>query len=96
MDHHRIRNRLAGLLGRLAERGDRYASDPADSSESAALWHAVDCLPVRQRAVLYLRYRADLPFDQIGAVLGITSNAARSHSTIALSTLRRRLGQEES
>jgi RNA polymerase sigma factor (sigma-70 family) len=96
MDHHRIRNRLTGLLGRLAERGDRYASDPAESSDAAALWHAVDSLPVRQRAVLYLRYRGDLPFDQIGLVLGITANAARSHNTIALSTLRRRLGQEES
>ncbi len=96
IDHHRIRRRLAGLLGRLAERGAGYASDPADSSDAAALWQAVDCLPQRQRAVLYLRYRADLPFDRIGLVLGITANAARSHSTVALSALRRRLGQEES
>jgi RNA polymerase sigma-70 factor (ECF subfamily) len=96
IDHHRIRHRLAGLFGRLADRGARYASDPADSSDAAALWQAVDGLPERQRAVLYLRYRADLPFDQIGLVLGITANAARSHSTVALSTLRRCLAQEES
>jgi RNA polymerase sigma-70 factor (ECF subfamily) len=95
IDHHRIRRRLAALFGRLTERGARYASDPADSSEAAALWQAVDGLPERQRAVLYLRYRADLPFEQIGLVLGITSNAARSHSTNALATLRRRLGQED-
>jgi DNA-directed RNA polymerase specialized sigma24 family protein len=53
-------------------------------------------LPERQRAVLYLRYRADLPFERVGFVLGITSSAARSHATNALATLRRRLGQEES
>ena len=96
MDRYRGRRRLAGLFGRLAERGARYATDPADSSDAAALWQAVDGLPERQRAVLYLRYRADLPFDRIGLVLGITANAARSHSTVALSTLRRRLGQEDS
>jgi RNA polymerase sigma-70 factor (ECF subfamily) len=96
IDHHRIRRRLTELFGRLAERDVRYASDPADSSDAAALWQTVDGLPERQRAVLYLRYRADLPFDQIGLVMGITANAARSHSTAALSTLRRRLGQEES
>ncbi len=95
MDRHRFRRRLAGLFGRLEERGARYAPDPADSAEAAALWQAVDCLPKRQRAVLYLRYRADLPFDRIGLVLGITANAARSHSTVALATLRLRLGQEE-
>ena len=95
IDHHRFRRRAAGLFGRLAERGHGYGADPADGSEAAALWQAVDCLPERQRAVLYLRYRADLPFDRIGIVLGITPGASRSHSTIALATLRRRLGQEE-
>src|SRR5450756_958810 len=46
-----------------------------DSADADALWQAVDGLPERQRAVLYLRYRADLPFDRIGLVLGITSGA---------------------
>ena len=95
IDHHRFSRRVAGLFGRLAERGDGYGPDPADGSEAAALWQAVDGLPARQRAVLYLHYRADRPFDRIGVVLGITPNAARSHSTVALSTLRRRLRQEE-
>jgi RNA polymerase sigma-70 factor, ECF subfamily len=96
VDHHRLRRRLAGSLGRLVTRGGEYAPDPAESADIAALWQAVDVLPERQRAVLYLRYRADLPFDRVGFVLGITSSAARSHSTKALATLRRRLGQEES
>ena len=96
IDQHRLRRRLAGSLGRLAARSGDYAADPADSADVAALWQTIDGLPERQRAVLYLRYRADLPFDRVGFVLGITSSAARSHATNALATLRRRLGQEES
>ena len=72
-----------------------HAPDPADSADSAALWQAVDGLPARQRAALYLRYRADLPFERIGLVMGITPGAARSHATNALATLRRRFGPEE-
>jgi RNA polymerase sigma-70 factor (ECF subfamily) len=96
IDQHRLRRRLAGSLGRLVARGGGDAADPADSADSAALWQVVDRLPARQREVLYLRYRADLPFDRVGFVLGITSSAARSHATNALAMLRRRLGQGES
>ena len=95
VDHHRLRKRLAGSLGRLIARATEHGADPAGSTESDALWQAVDGLPERQRAVLYLRYRADLPFDRIGKALGITPSAARSHATNALATLRRRIGQEE-
>jgi RNA polymerase sigma factor (sigma-70 family) len=94
MDHHRLRSRVAAL-GRLIGRSSRNADDPADAPDHAGLWQAIDGLPERQRAVLYLRYRADLPYDRIGLVLGITAGAARSHSTHALATLRRRLGQED-
>jgi RNA polymerase sigma-70 factor (ECF subfamily) len=94
MDHHRLQSRVVAL-GRLISRSSRNAGDPADAPDHAGLWQAVDALPERQRAVLYLRYRADLPFDRIGIVLGITASAARSHATIAVATLRRTLGQEE-
>ena len=47
-----------------------------------------------KRQVVYLRYRSDLSFDQIGEALGITASAARSHATQAMATLRRRLGDE--
>ena len=65
--------------------------DPADDHERRVVWTQVDLLPERQRAVVYLRYRADLRFDEIGATLGITASAARSHCTQALAALRRRL-----
>jgi RNA polymerase sigma factor (sigma-70 family) len=96
MDHHRLRRRIAGSFGRLVAGRSEHAPDPADSPDFAALWRAVDCLPERQRAVLYLRYRTDLPFERIGLVLGITAGAARSHATNGLATLRRRLAAEES
>jgi len=94
MDHHRLRSRVAAL-GRLISRPSRNSDDPAEATDYSVLWQAVDDLPERQRAVLYLRYRADLPFDRVGLVLGITASAARSHATNALATLRRKLGQEE-
>ena len=51
------------------------------------IWAEVDRLPERQRAVLYLRYRADLPFETVRRVLGITSSAARSHATQAVAAM---------
>ena len=96
IDQHRLRRRVAASLQWLAARRREHTTDPNDSAHADALWQAVDGLPERQRAVLYLRYRADLPFDRIGLVLGITSGTARSHATTALATLRRRLEREVS
>ena len=71
------------------------SGDPVALSERRLVWLEVDRLPQRQRAVLYLRYRADLPFETIGSMLGITSSAARSHATQALGRLRSRLSSGE-
>jgi RNA polymerase sigma factor (sigma-70 family) len=91
MDHHRLRVRLAALTRRL----DRGVSEaPRDAADRVAVWAEVERLPERQRQVLYLRYRADLPFEEIGDILGITASAARSHATQAVATLRRRLGPD--
>ena len=68
--------------------------DPGDDIDLRQVWSEVDRLPDRQRAVLYLRYRADLAFEDVGLTLGITASAARSHCTQALATLRARLGEE--
>ena len=53
-----------------------------------AVWSAVERLPERQRLAIYLRYRADLPFEEIAAILGIQAVSARSHVSRALETLR--------
>lgn len=91
MDEYRLRRRVTVLIGALGRRA--ATADPgADRDDRIAVWAEVDRLPVRQRHVIYLRYRADLTFDEIGEVLGITASAGRSHATQAMATLRRRLG----
>ena len=94
IDHHRLRRRLHGLADRLGFGAADAAPDPASGIETDAVWTAVDRLPERQRAVLYLRYRADLPYERIGAALSITPSAARGHASTGLATLRRRFGVE--
>ena len=91
---HRLTRRIAALWDLLASPSRQPAE--RDASDHIAVWAEVDRLPERQRQVVYLRYRADLAFDEIGEVLGITSSAARSHSTQAMATLRGRLTPPDS
>ena len=88
MDQHRIRTRLRTVVGVLGLRSQRRVVDDTDR---IAVWGEVDRLPLRQRQVVYLRYRSDLEYEEIGQALGITSSAARSHATQAMGTLRKRL-----
>lgn len=97
MDSHRIGRRIDALAERLtgfAAGPHGNDGDPARRTDNDDVWREVDRLPARQRAVLYLRFRADLSFDRIAAALGITSGAARGHASTGLATLRRRLGEE--
>ena len=92
MDEHRRfarRLRLDNIHNHHTTKGD-----PAADLERQQVWSEVDRLPERQRAVLYLRFRADMAFENIGATLGITASAARSHCTQALAVLRDRLATE--
>ncbi len=93
MDEHRLRRRLAGLRERLQRDGGHGSgwSEAADRDDSLTVWAQVDRLPERQRQVLYLRYRADLPFDAVAAVLGISPGAARTLASRALERVRREL-----
>jgi RNA polymerase sigma factor (sigma-70 family) len=65
-----------------------------DHADRLSLWEAVEALPERQRLAVYLRYRADLPYEDIGAVLGIAPPSARSHVSRALDALRMTLDEE--
>ena len=86
MDHHRLRPG-----SRRSPSASSRARPSRDATDRLAVWAEVERLPERQRQVLYLRYRADLPFEEIGPTSGITPSAARSHATQAMATLRRRL-----
>ncbi len=93
MQQHRWRRQLAQLLPRLAPRRTDYAGPEA--SDAVTVWRAVDSLPPRQRHVLYLHYAADLTFEQIAGVLGISPSATRTHASRGVATLRGRLATEE-
>ena len=92
MAQHRWRRQLSLLLPRLAPRHVDYAGPEA--SDRVSVWAAVDGLPVRQRQVLYLHYAADLPFDEVAGVLGISPSAARTHASRGLTTVRTQLDEE--
>jgi RNA polymerase sigma factor (sigma-70 family) len=93
MDAHRWRRRAHGLTDRLGL-GLRVSTH-SDATDRIAVWTAAERLPERQRLALYLRYRADLPFDEIGEILGVAAVSARSHVSRALTTLRAALLEEE-
>lgn len=92
MDEHRRSARGLRLVEKAG--GPAVQTDQADDLERRQVWAEVDRLPERQRAVLYLRFRADLAFEDIGTTLGITASAARSHCTQALAALRHRLTKD--
>ena len=94
MDQHRLQRRIGAIAERLGRSDEARDDATRDAGDRVAVWAEVARLPERQRHVLYLRYRADLTFEQVGAVMGITASAARSHATQATATLRRRLGDE--
>jgi RNA polymerase sigma factor (sigma-70 family) len=88
MDEHRLEIRVRGLRERLS---GLIPSEPVagpDHATRLSIWAAVDRLPGRQRQVLYLRYRADMSFDEIAALLGITAGGARAIATMATDRLR--------
>jgi len=93
MEQHRWRRRLSLLLPRLAPNRTDYAGP--ESSDRLTVWAAVDGLPPRQRHVLYLHYVADLTFEQIAGVVGISPSATRTHASRGIATLRERLSTEE-
>jgi RNA polymerase sigma factor (sigma-70 family) len=94
MDRHRLRRRVRLLAQRVGAQPQRQSG--VDHADRMAIWEAVEGLPERQRLAIYLRFRADLPYDEIGAILGIEPPSARSNVSRALDALRVELGEESS
>ena len=92
--------RFPGVMAHVLSHDPSRAPSHAPSIRAVPFDHAwpsglsAELLTDRQRQVIYLRYQADLAFDEIGAVLGISASAARSHCTFGLSALRKRLHDE--
>ena len=91
MDHHRLGRRVRDLVGRLSVGHRESVTHALD--DRLSLWPLVDRLPARERATLYLRYRADLSFEQIGEVMGITTASARTYASRGVERLRSTVGE---
>jgi RNA polymerase sigma-70 factor (ECF subfamily) len=83
----RRRSRWWSVVKRAEVTGP-VVSDPGDSSAAADVRRALARLPHDQRLVIVLRYYLDLPLEDVGRLLGISSKAARSRVHRALDRLR--------
>jgi RNA polymerase sigma-70 factor (ECF subfamily) len=95
-DAGRIARRERFVFERLAERWqvEQRVIDIADRFTSDELLEAVRALSQRHRAVIALRYGADLDYRHVGLALGISEAAALMTTRRALSNLRARLAKE--
>jgi RNA polymerase sigma-70 factor (ECF subfamily) len=89
MDQHRLTRKVGEIVGRLRDR--RSEIEHVEIDDRLSIWPIVDRLPPRERTTLYLRYRVDLSFEQVGEVMGIKPGAARAYASRALERLRTEL-----
>jgi RNA polymerase sigma-70 factor (ECF subfamily) len=85
------RRRASVRAARASARGDTAAHDPAVSDAIAA---PLEQLSERQRLVVFLRYYADLSYDQIAAALGVRPGTVAATLNAAHTTLRAALSKE--
>ena len=83
IDSHRARKRRPVPVESLDE---RPAPMPADGEP--ALWEAVRALPAKQRTSILHRYVNDLPYADIGRMVGCSEAAARQNVRAGLASLR--------
>lgn len=96
VDHYR-RRRFSLLPAAFGDRADDAPSLPDQvihDDRMRATDEAMRLLPGRQRAAIYLRFYEDLPYDTVGAAMGIPAVTARSLVHRALKQLAITLGEE--
>lgn len=85
---HRARELLTSIVP------DRHVRDAADRvADRQALYDAMRTLPARTRAVIVLRYWADLPEAEVAAHLGCSVGTVKSRASRGLARLREALGR---
>lgn len=86
----RFRERRAAALA--TEESATLSPSPQSELEAreraAAIQHAVDTLPRRQRQVIELRWHSHLSYDEIASVLGLSPKTVANHVGRALQHLR--------
>jgi RNA polymerase sigma-70 factor, ECF subfamily len=70
---------------------DAMAIDDRDE-----VWRVLSTLPVRQKAVLVLRFYEELSEAEIAHVLGCSPGSVKSHASRGLKAMRERLGDSDS
>ena len=83
LDHHRATGRRPMPVPDVPAR----AADDAPAIDDD-VWQAVGRLPEKQRGAVALRYLGDLPYADIGVVLGCSEAAARQNVRAGLAALR--------
>ena len=93
VNRHRSLLRRAAVEARsLAKTGPEQLALPAGDEQAMVLWQAVQALPVRQRAVLVLRYYEDRTEAEVAQLLGLQVGTVKSRTHRALARLRDQLG----
>jgi DNA-directed RNA polymerase specialized sigma24 family protein len=90
IDAHRARARRPVPVGALPD-----PPAPAVTLPDPGLWEAVGKLPPKQRAAIVLRFVSDLPFRDVGRILGSSEAAARQSVREGLAKLRMEYTDEE-
>lgn len=94
LDHHRSRGRAPIPVEEPPEPPAAPAPDDDGRDLPAAAWERAGALPESQRAVLALRFAADLPHEEIAGILGTSTVAVRQRQSKALVALRRSLQED--
>ncbi|MEV0405427.1 SigE family RNA polymerase sigma factor [Actinoallomurus sp. NPDC050550] len=96
IDHHKRRKRRPDLLvGGTGDVERITGSRPMyHDAGGAPLDDVLATLPVKQRAVVVLRYWCDLSEHEIAEALGISRGTVKSHTSRAMAALRRQLAEE--
>lgn len=92
----RVRYRQRNLYVIREQSGGGSSADAVEASvDRLWLWPLVCALPPRQRAVLVLRYYADMTEADTANALGVSIGTVKSHHARAIAHLRRKTGMQD-
>ncbi|MFI9814522.1 SigE family RNA polymerase sigma factor [Saccharothrix variisporea] len=94
LNEHRRRWSLVRLVGGSAELPHPLLPPP-DVETREVVWTALRRVPPRARAVLVLRFVADLPVAEVARNLRCSESTVKSQTAQGLAALRRLLGKED-
>jgi len=92
--YRRIAARLRLVQAAGAEVRDQVIH-PVEPDQNAAVWHAVQALPQRQRDVVELVFCRDMTIEAAARVMGVTTGTARVHYDRAKKALKAKLSEHK-